>query len=87
MLVKPKTIYVGSYVHSLSLEELEEVEHGIICVDAEGTIEWVEQAPAERLQEVVLGHGLSLDDADVVELEPEEVLCPGMIDTHTVSWC
>ena len=85
MMIKPKTIYIGSYVHSKTLEELEQVEHGMICVDEHGVIEWVENGSPEQLQTIASGYGLSLDDVEIVELDEDELLCPGFIDTHTVS--
>jgi cytosine/adenosine deaminase-related metal-dependent hydrolase len=81
-----KTIYVGSYVHSLSLTELQDVEHAVLAVGEQGTIEWIEHAPAEELQNILTKHGLGVEDVDVIELGSEEFLCPGMIDTHTVSY-
>lgn len=80
-----KTVYIGSYVHSLSLTELEQVEHAIIAVGEGGTIEWIEHAAAEQVQNILARHGLGIEDVELVELGPDDFLCPGLIDTHTVS--
>lgn len=80
-----QTIYLGSIVHSISLQELQHVEHAILCVGEDGTIAWVEHAKPEELQDVALKHGVDLANVEIVELDPEEFLCPGLIDTHTVS--
>jgi len=80
-----KTVYIGSYVHSLQLTQLEHVERAIICVDGNGIIEWIENIAPEELQDVLAKYGLESDNVEVVELSPDEFLCPGLIDTHTVS--
>ena len=82
------TIYLGSYVHSIELGNLEHVESGAICVSKEGVIDWVEALESrEVLQTVASKYGVDLSDGSVtvVELGSDEFLCPGMIDTHTVS--
>jgi hypothetical protein len=84
MMIRSKTVYLGSYVHSVSLDQLEHVEHAIICVGETGVIEWIEHAGAEDLPAVSVRRGLVLDDIEVLELGPDEFLSPGFIDTHTV---
>lgn len=61
------------------------MEHAILCVGEDGTISWVEHARPEELQDVALKHGVDLANVEIVELDAEEFLCPGLIDTHTVS--
>lgn len=81
-------LFIGSYAHSISLTELDCVERAFIFVSAEGRIEWIEKdAAPERLQELATSRGLDLDDSalEVIELEDGEFMCPGFIDTHTVS--
>lgn len=80
-----KTIYIGSYVHSLQLTQLEHVERAILCVGEKGIIEWIENIASEELQDLLAKYGLEPDNVEVVELSPDEFLCPGLIDTHTVS--
>ena len=38
-----RTVYIGTFVHSLSLEAIEVVEHGIVGVDEKGIITFVEK--------------------------------------------
>jgi len=96
-----RTLYLGPIIHSLSLKRLKVIESALICVSSEGVIEWVEEdVEKAQLQEIAARHGVFLDEGgsgsgsgsgrggtgiDVVELGRGEVLCPGMIDTHTVS--
>jgi guanine deaminase len=76
------TIFVGRIVHSLSLQHLEIIPHGIIGVSPEGSIAFVI-------------HNYTLEDAlcrvedeygnlgaNVVVLSESQFLFPGMIDTH-----
>lgn len=82
-----RTLYLGSWVHSLSIDHLEYVEKGIISVDQRGIIEWIEKdVEISNVQDIAMRYGLQLDDPDleVIELSSEEFLCPGLIDTHTV---
>lgn len=80
-----RTIYLGAIAHSLDLQQIEYVNQAILCVGPDGLIEWVEHAAPEQLEEVAARHSLSLNDVQIVELDSDEFLCPGMIDTHTVS--
>lgn len=80
------TVYTGSYVHSVSLTELEYVENAVICI-VEGVIAWIEKdVTVHQLQDIAVKHGLDLEGGavDVVELEADEFFSPGFIDTHTV---
>lgn len=81
----PTTIYLGAIAHSLDLQQIEYVDQAILCVGTDGLIEWIEHAAPEELQDIAAKHSVSLDDAEVVELDSDEFLCPGLIDTHTVS--
>ena len=85
----PRTLYHGSYVHAVSLEQsLEYVESALICVSELGIIEWIEKdVEGSMIQEIVMRHGVELDDSkiEIVELAQEGFLCPGLVDTHTVS--
>lgn len=82
-------LYYGSIAHSRSLTELEVVEKALMLVDEQGIIGWVHRdvPSASSLQEVAAEHGLDItrDPVEVVELDEDEFLCPGLIDTHTVS--
>lgn len=82
------TLYHGTLIHSLSLTQLEVLPDALLCVsDREGIIEWLERGvEGSEIQEVAVRKGVILDDGvEVVVLGKGEVLCPGMIDTHTVS--
>lgn len=89
MIRAQATLYIGGIVHSLSLDELAYYPRGLLFVGVDGTIEWLEEdVPAPLAQEVAASHGVVIgDDAmvAVVELESDQFLCPGLIDTHTVS--
>jgi guanine deaminase len=65
-----KKLFVGTFVHSLSLKELEVLEHGAIGVD-HGVIVFVEKnvESAEDVEEVKARH--SFHDAEVIG--PEDV--------------
>jgi guanine deaminase len=79
-------LFYGSFVHSLSLTELEHSVDSLIYV-RNGVIEWVEKdVHSSQVQEVALTRGLVIGDGsvEVVELGGD-FLCPGLIDTHTVS--
>lgn len=84
------TLFYGSFVHSVSLTELEYLVDALVYV-SNGTIAWVEKdVDGSRLQEAALRHGLNLEDSAApsgftfVQLEDSEFICPGFIDTHTV---
>lgn len=81
------TLYHGSFVHSRSLTELEYLVDALVYV-ADGTIAWIENdVEASLVQEIAGRHGLDLDDPalQVVQLDEGDFICPGLIDTHTVS--
>lgn len=72
----PKTIYVGTFVHSLSLSNLEIGEKGAIGVDENGTIRFVERDT--ELGDVHQNHS-EWKDAKVVELKGDGFYFPGFI--------
>ncbi|KAJ4313426.1 hypothetical protein N0V94_006964 [Neodidymelliopsis sp. IMI 364377] len=76
-----KTIYVGPFVHSVSLTELQICEDAAIGVDEQGIIAFVEKE--SDLQSVQSKH--SWHDATVVDIRRGQntFLFPGFIDTHT----
>lgn len=87
-----RAIYVAPLVHSLSLDELEFSDLSAISVDEDGIIEWVHPIDGslsrkgqERVLEGVRAkYGGAQDEVETVWLE-EGFICPGLIDTHTVS--
>ncbi|KAJ4993974.1 guanine deaminase [Stagonosporopsis vannaccii] len=74
-----RTIYLGTFVHSRSLTELEICENGAIGVDENGTIAFVEKEL--DLESVQTKH--SWQDAVPVRLSGNSFFFPGFIDTHT----
>ena len=86
----PVKLYHGSVVHSLSLDEIEYAIDTLICVSDQGIILWLERdVDSSTIQQVASTHGLILDDSsqsvEILQLGRSEFLCPGLIDTHTVS--
>jgi|SRR5690242_12447604 len=74
-----RTIYLGTFVHSKSLTELDICENGAIGVDESGTIAFVEKEL--DLEFVQRKH--SWQDAVSVRLSGNSFFFPGFIDTHT----
>lgn len=74
----PKTIYLGTFVHSVTLTELEIGEKGAIGVNEEGVIEFVERNVG--LAHVHEKYG-SYKDAKIVELTGNGFYFPGFIGT------
>ncbi len=98
-----RTIYRSAIVHSLSLTELQVIPDALVCVGDDGAIEWVDdldQSGADGRDGRERGRGRIWED--VVRERARErgvrgavravwlkegFMCPGLIDTHTVSWC
>ncbi|KAF2797389.1 guanine deaminase [Melanomma pulvis-pyrius CBS 109.77] len=76
----PPTIYLGTFVHSKSLSELEICDQGAIGVDSAGVIKFVER-DVVRVEDVKAKHW-EWKDAEVVRVE-DGFFFPGFIDTHT----
>jgi guanine deaminase len=72
----PKTIYLGTFVHCISLSELEIGENGAIGVDENGIIQFVEKKV--DLQQVHEKHA-DWKDASVVQLRGHGFFFPGFI--------
>jgi hypothetical protein len=90
-LMSSNTLFYGSFVHSVSLTELEYLVDALVYV-SDGTIAWIEkEVEGSLLQETAARHGLNLEDSSAVsgftfvQLDDSEFICPGLIDTHTVS--
>lgn len=77
---KAKTIYVGAFVHSKSLKELDICEKGAIGVNEQGKIVFVERA-AEDL-DVILKKHKGWSGAAIVRIKDQGFFFPGFIDTH-----
>ena len=95
-----RTLYYGPMIHSISLNELEYLPSALLCVSPDGIIEWVEKVVENgQLGELGSKHGVGVQgigegeanegsQLEIVRLDETngEFLCPGLIDTHTVSW-
>ena len=91
-----KTVYRAAVVSSISPTEVEVLPDALLCVSPEGLIEWVENVDAETEAvvdemssndvqgDIMRRHDLTPEEVDFVHLQ-EGFLCPGLIDTHTVS--
>lgn len=73
-----QTIFLGSFVHSKSLTELEIVENGAIGVDEKGVIRFVEKSVAS-LDEVKSKAGAGWENAETVTVKKGGWLFPGFI--------
>ncbi|PSN72100.1 guanine deaminase [Corynespora cassiicola Philippines] len=76
----PKTIYLGAFVHSVSLSELEICERGAIGVDEAGLIQFVERGVEDV--EILKGKE-GWGSAEIVSVEGDGWFFPGFVDTHT----
>ncbi|OAL49484.1 guanine deaminase [Pyrenochaeta sp. DS3sAY3a] len=77
-----KTIYLGPFVHSVSLAELEICEHGAIGVDENGIIAFVEKNAQAQDEEAVKSKHQSWQDAVITRIQGSGFFFPGFIDTH-----
>ncbi|KAF2133343.1 guanine deaminase [Dothidotthia symphoricarpi CBS 119687] len=78
-----KTIYLGPFVHSTSLTELEISEQGAIGVDEKGVIAFVERDVAHDGVDEIKRRNQGWENAEVVSVEGNGFFFPGFIDTHT----
>ncbi|KAL7270989.1 hypothetical protein RUND412_006287 [Rhizina undulata] len=78
-----RTIYYGTFVHSVSLKKLEIIENGAVGVREDGKIEWIER-DVESVEDIRKrrGYGWGVNDAGVVESGEAGFFFPGLIDTH-----
>ncbi|KAL2021113.1 hypothetical protein VTK56DRAFT_7532 [Thermocarpiscus australiensis] len=77
-------LFLGSFVHSKALDELEYLHNAAVCVDQSGTIVAVERdCDAVKARETVLPR-LGWDEAgvEVVSAGDGQFFFPGFIDTH-----
>jgi guanine deaminase len=75
-----KTIYIGAFVHSRSLTELDICESGAIGVDENGIISFVEENLA-NIQDLK-SQKADWKDAQTITLRGNGFFFPGFIDTH-----
>jgi guanine deaminase len=82
---RSKAIYVGTFVHSKSLTELEIEERGAIWVDEKGIICFIERNLSGGVSKFAAGLKGVQDEwtnAKVVEIKGPGFFFPGFIDTH-----
>jgi guanine deaminase len=75
----PNTIYLGAFVHSISLSELEICDKGAIGVDTNGVIQFVERDI--ELAQVQEKHA-EWKDAKVVKVGENGFFFPGFIGMY-----
>ncbi|KAK8238437.1 hypothetical protein HDK90DRAFT_225650 [Phyllosticta capitalensis] len=75
-----KTVYVGTFVHSKSLQELDICERGVIGVDVTGKIAFIERHTVDL--ETILKEHEGWSGAKVVKGHENGFFFPGFIDTH-----
>lgn len=75
----PNTIYLGAFVHSISLSELEICDKGAIGVDSNGVIQFVERDI--ELAQVQEKHA-EWKDAKVVKVGENGFFFPGFIGMY-----
>ncbi|CAL3968047.1 unnamed protein product [Diplocarpon coronariae] len=78
------TLFLGSFVHSKSLGELEILHDSAICVDGDGVILAFEQNCDQRtVEETVFPRlGWSVGLVSVRISQPQQFFFPGFVDTH-----
>ncbi|KAH7380137.1 hypothetical protein BKA66DRAFT_465818 [Pyrenochaeta sp. MPI-SDFR-AT-0127] len=77
-----KTIYLGPFVHSTSLAELEICERGAIGVEETGVISFVERDVSPDGIEELKSRKEGWEEARIVSIEGNGFFFPGFIDTH-----
>lgn len=75
-----KTIYLGAFVHSTSLTELEICENAAIGVDENGIIAFVEKT-VQDINSITSKYS-NWDSASIVQIQGNGFFFPGFIDTH-----
>lgn len=77
-------LFLGSFVHSKALDELEYLHNTAVCVDAAGTIVAVEKdcGEAEARGTLFPRLGWAADDVEVVSAADGQFFFPGFVDTH-----
>ncbi|RPB10017.1 Metallo-dependent hydrolase [Morchella conica CCBAS932] len=73
-----KTIYVGTFIHSVSLAELQVLKRSAVAVDESGKILLVEHPVEASMLEMWAKEA----GTTIVEAGPGQFFFPGLIDTH-----
>ncbi|KAI7903840.1 guanine deaminase [Cokeromyces recurvatus] len=75
-------IYYGTFVHSLSLSELDIISQGVLVIDnKKGTIVHLERN-VNDFEDFLFSHQSWGENAKIHKLGPEQFLIPGFVDTH-----
>ncbi|KAL2121416.1 hypothetical protein VTJ04DRAFT_5443 [Mycothermus thermophilus] len=79
-----KTLYLGRFVHSKSLNWFEFLDNTALCVDESGTIVAIETDcdEAKAKETIFPTLGWAEEDVEVVRAEDNQFFIPGFIDTH-----
>ncbi|KAK3307453.1 uncharacterized protein B0T15DRAFT_179099 [Chaetomium strumarium] len=77
-------LFLGTFVHSKALDELEYLHNAAVCVDTSGTIVAVERECDEaKAKETLLPRlGWDVTEVEVVRAKKGQFFFPGFIDTH-----
>ncbi|KAI0425096.1 hypothetical protein F5Y09DRAFT_322632 [Xylaria sp. FL1042] len=76
-------VFHGIFIHCLSLQQLEILEHGLVVVTPEGIISsLVKSIEKDLVQQHLTTMGLSKSQCDIHYLERGQFLIPGFVDTH-----
>ena len=70
---------LGTFAHTPQRGQLEIIEHGLVQVDATGTILEVIDSGAPRFQAV---HEEAATKGQLMEVDPGSLVLPGMVDLH-----
>ncbi|KAG0345555.1 hypothetical protein BG004_003579 [Podila humilis] len=72
-------IFYGTFIHSQSLKEIEYIKHGLLFIDATGTIVRIERNVPFGALDSYLG---DIPRDKVVSLTDSQFIIPGFVDTH-----
>lgn len=89
MATKPKNkLFLGSFVHSKLLDELEYLHNTVVCVDKSGTIVAVERECDEAKARSTLFPRLGWDvaDVEVVSAADGQFFFPGFVGMFSLSF-
>ncbi|KAF9113753.1 hypothetical protein BGX27_000858 [Mortierella sp. AM989] len=72
-------VFYGTFIHSVSITEIEYIKDGLLFVDVYGSIVRLQKSlPREQLQKALEG----ISEAKVFILNENQFIIPGLVDTH-----
>jgi guanine deaminase len=75
--------FYGTFIHALSVDELEILEDSLLIVDVAGKIQALHKSVSrEQISDLVIAAGYTQDVFPVKYLARGEFLIPGFVDTH-----